>query len=1302
MNPNQFLSSLFGKKQQPVSSTATPGVPPGTQRPPLAQQVQTFSQGLTSVRDIIAPSGIEVDFDHLKIGEHYIQTLFAAGYPRYVSANWLAPLISFSHSLEVSMFIYPQDSKEILDNLRRKVGEMEATIQSDIKRGRVIEPSVQVALEDALQLQQQLAKGAERFFQFALYTTIITDTLEELNQVSKQLDSMLASLLIITKKASLQMEEGFKSTLPICSDRLLITRNMDTTSLATTFPFTTSELTANEGILYGINEHNESLVIFDRFTLENANSVIFGKSIASWENVLIKQNNVVRMEKIGSLIENCITRNGITYRDEEMEGVKLPSFEVYSYDENLKGAWTPVSIAARKPFSKREKLYKITTKSGRNVTVTADHSLITLRAGKPSSIKGSVVKVGDAMPLPRYIPESHRVLLDIIPKELVPDWPQHLPQKIAWSRELLTLFGLITAEGYISDKLLAVYNRDPVVLSWIEKAAIHIGATVAPRFAHPNHTIAGYAVGPNSYAKLCMALGLCGRSGEKRVPGAIFALPNNLIAAYLRAYFEGDGTVSEKSISVTTKSYGLASDLTYLLLRFGIIARIHPKKKRATNTTHQGNTYYEITISGQPYLQSFADLIGFLTQHKNDKLAQLLHKPSNTNVDTIPTLQPVFNRLYRMLYRGDMVKSPTNLSPLKRGAFDPSPQQLQEIVQTMENRIAELKTLQMNIVFLNKLPSLETLVRRGALNKKLNRALWQELGHSWQLMKKKVVVPGTINVLRVYKTITGDTISLTEVKQVLYETFKETGVSLQSYNKNLWSSIINESRRPGDTAYPTLFEAVQFLKKRYRSLQLTLRHSKRLVNELKMLSQADLFWDPIVSIEKIKHNERFVYDLTVDNHVFLTGYGGLFVHNSGGGKSYMVKLEILRSLMFDTEVLVIDPESEYEQLTKATNGEYITFSFNSKAKINPFDLAQVITEGENELGSKILSLHGLFRVIMGTLTPEEDALLDKALILTYRQKGITPDPETQKKEPPLMEDLYKTLVGMEEANAKGLADRIEKFIKGSLAGIFNQKSNISINNPFTVFSIRDLADELRPIAMYIILDFIWTKVRKDLKKRILIVDEAWFMMRHPDSANFLNSIAKRARKYYLGLTTITQDVEDFLTVDIGKAIVQNSSLQILLKQSSAAIDKIAGVFYLSEGEKHLLLSADVGEGLFFAGRSHVAIRVIASPDEHKLATTNPKEVSAQRTADAAAAQSTTYNSPASPAGRQPTTATQPIVPQMQPMPNQPLQNQPSNPSPVSQIPTLANTSPTVGVNPRPIMQTIVQTTPTANMITPAQ
>lgn len=597
-----------------LKKTAKPIIPETSknhQIETITQAQNQFSKGVTSVQDIIAPSAIEVDFNHQKINNTYFRTLFVSGYPRFVNANWLSPLINFHHSLNISMYIYPIDGRGIMSDLKRKVGEMEAEIQSDLERGKIADVSTKVQLEDAKSLQIELAKGSERFFQFGLYLTIPAESVDELNKITKQVQSALGALMIFAKPATLQMNEAFNTTLPLAQDRLMITRNMDTTSLATTFPFTSSELTQNSGVLYGINQHNSSLIILDRFSLENANSVVFAKS--------------------------------------------------------------------------------------------------------------------------------------------------------------------------------------------------------------------------------------------------------------------------------------------------------------------------------------------------------------------------------------------------------------------------------------------------------------------------------------------------------------------------------------------------------------------------------------------------------------------------GSGKSYLVKLEALRSLMFDTEIIIIDPENEYQKLCNSVGGQYVNFSFKSESKINPFDLSQVYEEGQNELSQKVLSLHSLFKVIMGDLSPQEEALLDRSIILTYKQKGITPDPATQKKEPPLLEDLYKVLIGMEETTALNLAARLEKFVKGSFRGIFDQHTNVDIKNTFTVFSIRELEDSLRPIAMFMILESIWTKVKRDLKKRLLIVDEAWYMMKYPDSASFLYSMAKRARKYYLGLTTITQDVEDFLSSDYGKAIVTNSSIQILMKQSTAAIDTLTKTFYLSEGEKHLLLGAGIGHGIIFAGQNHVAVKVVASPDEHILITSNPEEILANKT-----------------------------------------------------------------------------------------
>ena len=592
---------LFNKKtpqgNQPQQVKLQQATPPA---------IAKLEKGMVSLTDVIAPSSIEVDFHFIRVGEKFYKTIFVVGYPRYVSPNWLQPLIDFDHSMNISMFIYPTSSPDVLSDLRRKIAEMEATISSQVEEGQLVDPKVKASLDDALAVQEELAKGVERFFQYSLYITISAENVKDLDEASKRLNTSLGSILMLSKTATLQMEDGFKSSIPLGQDRLFITRNMDTTSLASTFPFTSAMLAQDKGVMYGINEQNGSLIIFDRFSLENANEVVLGKS--------------------------------------------------------------------------------------------------------------------------------------------------------------------------------------------------------------------------------------------------------------------------------------------------------------------------------------------------------------------------------------------------------------------------------------------------------------------------------------------------------------------------------------------------------------------------------------------------------------------------GAGKSYLIKLEAMRQFMFGTEVIIIDPEGEYESLAKTMGGEHVSFTPSDPVRINPFDMSGLYEEGENELGLKILSLHGLLRIIMGDLDASHDAILDRALVETYRQKGITSDPSTQKKQPPLMEDLYKVLLGMEDPSARELALRLEKFIKGSLSGIFNQQSNFDLKNPLTVFNIKALEEELRPVAMHIVLDFVWTRVRKTLKKRLLILDEAWYIMKYPDSASFVYGVAKRSRKYYLALTTATQDVQDFLSTDYGKAILSNSSIQMLLKQSPSEVDLVSQIFYLSQGEKELLLSADIGEGLFFAGQSHVAMKVIAAPFEHTIITSNPQEI----------------------------------------------------------------------------------------------
>ncbi|MBX4195792.1 DUF87 domain-containing protein [Candidatus Parcubacteria bacterium] len=346
----------------------------------------------------------------------------------------------------------------------------------------------------------------------------------------------------------------------------------------------------------------------------------------------------------------------------------------------------------------------------------------------------------------------------------------------------------------------------------------------------------------------------------------------------------------------------------------------------------------------------------------------------------------------------------------------------------------------------------------------------------------------------------------------------------------------------------------------------------------------------------------------------LENYNSVIFAKSGAGKSYFTKLEILRTLMFDTDVMIIDPEKEYEYMAEAVGGRYFNISLNSEHHINPFDLP-IPTADEssaNILRSNIINLVGLFRIMMGGLTAEEDALIDRAITETYALKDITADSDFRNVEPPLMSDFELVLSGLE--GGESLAQRLTKYTKGTWAGFINRPTNVDINKKLVVFSLRDMEDELKPIAMYIVTHFIWNAVRRELKKRLLVIDEAWWMMKSEDTASFLTGLVKRGRKYYLGVATITQDVGDFLKSPYGLPIITNSSIQVLLKQSPTNIDNLQKTFNLTDEEKYLLLESDVGEGIFFAGLKHVAIKVIASYTEDQIITSDPSQVLALKKA----------------------------------------------------------------------------------------
>jgi len=1240
------------------------------------EQVSLQADQDNSLVNLIAPAGLKIDSNYLQIGKKYARTIFVFTYPQTLVGGWLSQIITLDQETNVSLFIHPTETSDVLKKLTKKTAQVQSQMSLQSEKGKVRSPKLETALQSIEQLRTELQQGAGKLFKFGLYITFFADEPKQLDEIENTVRAILENQMIYAKPAVFQQEQGFISTLPLESDKLMIHNSFDTRSLSAAFPFMSSDLTDNKGILYGINRHNNSLILFDRFSMENANAVVFaksgsGKSVKSSEPVLVKTEKGVKLEKIGPLIENLIKRKGASRIDQELEGVIDPGLSVYTFNQKFKGEWSPVSVAARKKAPKT--LYKFTTASGREITVTGDHNMLVLRNGKVVAAQSEEVKKGEYVPLARTVPEPEKSpkslnLLKLLKNaqgiyvqganslinqnyqilkkaNINPKLDRYLyryraerriPLKYFWAvlkylkikpnqlllkklritssrnknkdrfslpalfpinSSFLRILGYIASEGTIQKNIVLISNHDKEVIQDIEKSLdeLSIGYHYRP---------GDVALASRPSIELIKAIGLKGKSAQKRVPPFVFNLDNKRAAEFLRAYFEGDGGVEHNSVNACSKSRRLISELSYLLLRYGIIARISKKKKRATNSNHRGAYYYHLTISGQKDLKQFAQEIGFVSKQKQQKLLKIINKKHNTNVDVIPTANSLLKEIYQLFqpaHQYFQLSGIQSISPLKRDVFRPSPEFLKKTIREIETRIENLKEIGLQVIPLETLPPLSSVIERGKSSRQLNGLLWQELGQSWRLMKNEKVNPGCQNVFKAIKTTTGYQYNLPEIKNIIWSGFKNFGLSMKEYDPCLRDFLTNQSS--GHGSYIFLKKTVDFLNKEYQKLTSQLKIAKEKLATLKTLANSDLFWDPITKIEKIKNKDEYVYDLTVDNEVFLAGQGGLFVHNS-----YAVKLEVLRSLMQDTEVIIIDPEKEYKYLAETVGGTFIDISISSPHHLNPFDLPMPGTDEKpaDVLRNNVINLVGLLRIMLGGLSPEEDAIIDKALTETYAARDITPESDFSKVTPPLMQDLYTVLKGM--TGTESLVTRLEKFISGSYANFFNQATNVELSKKLVVFSIRDMEKELRPLAMYIILRYIWNIIRSERKKRMMVVDEAWVMMENEDAASFLFGIAKRCRKYYLGLTTITQDVADMIQSKYGKPIITNSSIQLLLKQSPAAIDIVKETFNLTDQEKYMLLEGAVGEGIFFAGTKHVAIKVVASYTEDQIITSDPAQL----------------------------------------------------------------------------------------------
>ena len=1163
------LLDLFSRKSQD----------PATVLPVLPEEI--YRTGVLGLQDVIAPHALKISPRELDLGEKIARTFFVISYPRFLTTGWFAPIINMDKVIDVSIYIHPMDTNEMLRKFQKKVAEVQSQIATREEKGMVRDPILDTAYSDLEHLRDSLQQAQERIFEVGLYMTIYGSSREEIDKVESEIRSILESRLVYIRPALFQQEQGFRSVLPLATDELGVHTKLNSAPLSSIFPFISFDLTSDRGILYGINRHNSSLILFDRFSLENYNSVTFaksgaGKSLRGEDPVLVRENGIVQYSKIGSIVEKSIKKHGCRKIDEELEGVIDPNIEVFSFDKQMRGRWSKVSVAARKDAP--DTYYTFTTKSGREVTTTADHNMLVLRDGKVVAAKSEDVREYEYIPLPRSVRMPQ--------KNMGPSSAGRFPI----SEHFGSLLGWIVAEGTIADRSVIISNTDTEALDHIESACQALNLK-------PGRNKRWIAVYGKQLCADLRKLGAGGNSKTKKVADFLFNAPREVVAAYLQAYFEGDGGVEDHEITALSKSRELISGLSYLLYYFGIIARVQKRQKKYTKTGRK-RIFWQLRISGQDNIRKFQENIGFISTRKKEALAEIALKNGNTNCDIVPGLQPLAKELETLF--DSQLSDISDFSALKQG-HDLSPARLGKLVEGVETRVQRFKDLYPFMQKLQDLPTIETIVKKADEDRELNRKLIENMSSSWFTVKQGMP-PRTKNALKIFETAgVNAPKTVDELKRMVGGGVESLRVPASDFDDYL-TRTLHGTR--DNSSYELLRTAAQFIVSEYHRTLRNLTRIEEVIATLKTLANADLFWDPIVSIvKKPNRRDKYVYDLTVDDEVFLAGHGGMFVHNS-----YTTKLEILRSLMFDTEVIVIDPEREYEYLAETVGGRYFNISLSSEHHINPFDLP-IPREDESPgdiLRNNIITLVGLFRIMLGGLTPEEDAVIDRAITETYALKDITADANFAAVEPPLLSDFELVLSGMEGSDS--LVARLSKYTKGTWSGFMNRPTNVDMNKKLVVFSVRDMEDDLKPVAMYIITHHIWNTVRKELRKRLLVIDEAWWMMKSQDTASFLFGIAKRGRKYYLGLSTITQDVNDFLTSPYGTAMITNSSIQLLLRQSPTSVDLVQSTFKLSDEEKYLLLESDVGEGIFFAGLKHVAIKVIASYTEDQIITSDPSQI----------------------------------------------------------------------------------------------
>jgi len=1244
--------------------------------------IGTFTQQ-QMLSALIKPEFIDTKPQSIQVGTKFYQGMTCVGLPETVAEDWLSGMTRDRSDVDYSIFIEPSSIQALQQYLTGELRKVRSDIYMYESRGET-NPILEQKRDELTENLRNISKGSYKLYRTHLHLVSKGVTPESTIALSKRLQSSLKSFGIITKVTTNYQQQLLKSIIPTSinyvDDKGILVPD---DALAASFPFSSPfyDVDEEQGILLGWGPN--SLPIARNLWREPSFSGGFigstgtGKSVLAAEELLVKVKNdltnnpKVSFIRIGNLVDNMISKNGVNFIDGSLEGIKNPDLEVYSMDpKTLKAEWSKVRVAARQPADPF--YYRITTNTGREIEATGDHNFIISKNAELVNVRADELKEGNYVPLPGrlnmnsqenivinllellkdenlYICDSNCIIknnynkilrmlpidnrydcylneyrkgrhttisyfLKVIDK-LGISLDNNLLDKVGITttsstcnirpmfrirHSIMRLLGYLISEGTLNKKFFFISITDKEVIKDIERCM--------RKLKHPYRRIEkGVVILSIIMYHIIKHLNIGHHSDSKKIPDIVFSLDDSLIAEMLKALYEGDGCFSKNTVIYCSKSKLLINQLAYILLRFEILSTIHKKWKRAANSNHKGDYYFELNITGENIFK-FKEHIGFVTKRKNKLLNNFIRnhpKKFNTNLDIIPDGKLLIGQIDEIINKEPSTPQ-TYKAMWRKTGF--SRQFIKNQISIIQSRIEKLKEVNQIIDRLEQIPLLEELLKKGQENITL---MWKNYHSLWYSLKRHSVKCLLKTVLKISNALYKTDYSALQIVADLKKCYEILGVGITRIDRALNGSIY----RGNAISYKKFMKNLDYLKSYYN--QIDFNEAESILSKIEQFANSDLFWDKIAKIEKIECTDEYVYDLTVDNENFLCGFGGMFIHNSMTLKFFIDQENTIRG----TRIIIIDPaatlgaEPEYKRMCEKKNGSYISFSKDSK------NIPAIMGLFTGDFLEDVFAIEHILSVMLGGeqgITKPQEPWLEKAILMAFEMVGITADnPSTWKQEPPRLDKLKIALTKLfrdaKSENARmsieALISRLSRFTGDGMYSFIDQSgTELAIDNSFTVFEFKNTPTQIKETLTAIVMNYVKAKAMGNREKTLIVLEEAPLWLKNEVLADFLSTMIVLVRKSNTGMLLVLQDLGQLNNCRQGESLLGNLMFIYLMGCKKNLLKKTAMTFDLNEKEQEILLRSSTGEGILVWNKERFQVKIKIDPETYKLITTNPNDI----------------------------------------------------------------------------------------------